>query len=68
MTITELEQCIDLYGKDIFSFCRYATGSVQEGEELYQDTFLTAVEEALAKDFKDRLLEFYVRTLGLERK
>lgn len=44
MTRTELEQCIDLYGKDIFSFCRYATGSVQEGEELYQDTFLTAVE------------------------
>ena len=44
MTMTELEQCIDLYGKDIFSFCRYATGSVQEGEELYQDTFLTAVE------------------------
>lgn len=44
MTRTELEQCIDLYGKDIFSFCRYATGSVQEGEELYQDTFLKAVE------------------------
>lgn len=44
MTMTELEQCIDLYGKDIFSFCRYATGSVQEGEELYQDTFVKAVE------------------------
>lgn len=44
MTITELEQCIDLYGKDIFSFCRHATGSIQEGEELYQDTFLKAVE------------------------
>lgn len=44
MTRTELEQCIDLYGKDIFSFCRYATGSLQEGEELYQDTFLKAVE------------------------
>ncbi len=44
MTMTELEQCIDLYGKDIFSFCRYATGSIQEGEELFQDTFLKAVE------------------------
>lgn len=44
MTITELEQCIDLYGKDIFSFCRHATGNLQDGEELYQDTFLKAVE------------------------
>ena len=44
MTIAELEQCIDTYGKDIYSFCRYATGSRQEGEELYQDTFLKAVE------------------------
>ena len=44
MTIAELEQCINQYGKDIYSFCRYATGSIQEGEELYQDTFLKAVE------------------------
>ena len=44
MTIAELEQCIDQYGKDIYSFCRYATGSIQEGEELYQDTLLKAVE------------------------
>ena len=44
MTIAELEHCIDQYGKDIYSFCRYATGSIQEGEELYQDTFLKAVE------------------------
>ena len=29
---------------------------------------MTAVEEVLAKGFKDRLLEFYVRTLGLQRK
>ena len=44
MTITELEQCIDEYGKDIFSFCRQITGSTQEGEDLYQDTFLKAME------------------------
>lgn len=44
MTITELEQCVDDYGKDIYSFCRQITGSIQEGEELYQDTFLKAVE------------------------
>ena len=44
MTITELEQCIDEYGKDIYSFCRQITGSTQEGEDLYQDTFLKAME------------------------
>lgn len=44
MTITELEQCIDSYGKDIYGFCRQITGSIQEGEDLYQDTFMKAVE------------------------
>lgn len=44
MTLVELEQCIDVYGKDIYSFCLHITGSVQEGEDLYQDTFLKAME------------------------
>lgn len=44
MTKQDLEKCISMYGRDIYSFCRYATGSVQEGEELYQDTWLKAVE------------------------
>lgn len=44
MTKGELEKCIKEYGSEIFSFCRYLTGSVQEGEELYQDCFLRAME------------------------
>lgn len=44
MTKAELEQCISAYGKDIYSFCVYLTGSIQEAEDLYQDTFLKAVE------------------------
>lgn len=44
MTITELEQCVDVYGKDIYSFCRQITGNTWEGEDLYQDTFMKAVE------------------------
>lgn len=44
MTITELEQCIDSYGKDIYGFCRQITGDIREGEDLYQDTFMKAVE------------------------
>lgn len=46
MTIAELEECVDSYGKDIYGFCRQLTGSRQEGEDLYQDTFLKAVELA----------------------
>lgn len=49
MTRTELEQCINEYGKDIYSFCRYLTCDVQEADDLYQDTFLKAVEQ------KDRM-------------
>lgn len=44
MTITELEQCVDSYGREIYSFCRQITGSRQEAEDLYQDTFMKAVE------------------------
>lgn len=46
MTIQELEQCVDEYGREIYSFCRQVTGNVQEGEDLYQDTFMKAVELA----------------------
>lgn len=44
MTIEELAQCVDTYGSDIYSFCRHLTRSVAEGEDLYQETFLKAVE------------------------
>lgn len=44
MNVTELEECIRLYGKDIYSFCRQLTHSKLEADELYQDTFLKTVE------------------------
>ena len=44
MNVTELEECIHLYGKDIYSFCRHLTNSKTEADELYQETFLKAVE------------------------
>ena len=40
----ELEQCIQEYGRDIYSLCKYLTCNVQDADELYQDTFLKAVE------------------------
>lgn len=44
MTKQELEECIDTYGRDIYSFCRHLTGNAQEADELYQDTWLKVVE------------------------
>ncbi len=40
----ELEQCIRKYGRDIYSFCKHLACNVQDADELYQDTFLKAVE------------------------
>lgn len=45
MTIQELEQCISLYGKDIYAFCLHLTCNRQEADDLYQDTFLTVTEQ-----------------------
>ena len=44
MTKQELAECIDTYGRDIYSFCRHITGNMQEADELYQDTWLKVVE------------------------
>lgn len=44
MNIVQLEQCIRDYGRELYSFCLYLTGNVQEAEDLYQDTFLKALE------------------------
>lgn len=40
----QLEQCIKEYGKEIYAFCSQMTCNTQETEDLYQDTFLKAVE------------------------
>ena len=44
MTKTELENCVWEYGKELYSFCRSLTFNVQEADDLYQDTFLKALE------------------------
>ncbi|HBA97026.1 MAG TPA: RNA polymerase subunit sigma-70 [Lachnospiraceae bacterium] len=44
MSITELEKCINMYGNDIYAFCLHLVYNQHEAEELYQDTFLKAME------------------------
>lgn len=50
MTMTELERWILIYGREIYSFCRYLAGSRQEADDLYQDTFVRAVEQCERMD------------------
>lgn len=45
MTHVELEQFIAEYGTDIYSFCCCLTNNRQEADDLYQETFLRAVEK-----------------------
>lgn len=44
MNVTEVNKLIDDNGKDIYNFCRQLTQNKEEADELYQDTFLKAVE------------------------
>lgn len=44
MTVFELEECIAQYGTEVYSFCLHLTGAREWADELYQDTFLTAME------------------------
>lgn len=44
MTSKEFEQLIMLHGKSIYGFCCHLTGNRQMADDLYQDTFLKAVE------------------------
>lgn len=44
MNKEQLSECIALYGKDVFSFCRQIAVNYEEAEDLYQDTFLRAME------------------------
>ena len=53
MTIQELEQCILLYGKDIYSFCMHLTKEKTGADDLYQDTFLEATKKLAAIRYED---------------
>lgn len=50
MTVQELEQCVLLYGRDIYSFCLQLTCDTHLADDLYQDTFLRAMEQLCKLD------------------
>ena len=44
MRAEKIEGYITEYGNELFRFCCYLTGNKGKAEDLYQDTFLTALE------------------------
>ncbi|RJX38061.1 sigma-70 family RNA polymerase sigma factor [Paenibacillus pinisoli] len=44
MTIEELIELVKLHGKSIYGFCFQLTGSKEDTDDLYQETFLKALE------------------------
>lgn len=41
----QLEKVVSLWGRDILRFCRITAGSLEWGDELYQDTMMTLLEK-----------------------
>lgn len=64
MTVAQLTDCVDVYGRDVYAFCRHLTGSVADGEDLYQETFLTAMEK-LEKIEIDQNPRSYLLTIAV---
>ena len=44
MTAKEIERCIDEFGTDIYRFCQKLCVDKSDAEDLYQQTFLKALE------------------------
>ena len=45
MTIQELEQCILLYGKDIYSFCMHLAKEKESADDKVAEKYFTQIEE-----------------------
>lgn len=52
MEAYEIEKCIDLFGTDIYRFCLKLCGNQPDAEDLYQQTFLKALESDFKLDWE----------------
>jgi RNA polymerase sigma-70 factor (ECF subfamily) len=44
LKVSEVNDLVTVHGKNIYNFCRRLTKNKEDGDELYQDTFLKAIE------------------------
>ena len=66
MTREEIETCIDRYGDDIYSFCSYLTGNVNDRDDLFQDTFLLALQKQDKMDPEKNIKSYLLSlTIGI---
>ena len=59
MEAREIERCIDEFGTDIYRFCLKLCMSRQDAEDLYQQTFLKALESSRALDWEENPRAFF---------
>ncbi len=52
MNAGEIEKCIDDFGADIYRFCLKLCGDKADAEDLYQQTFLKALEAEWTLDWE----------------
>lgn len=58
MTVKEIENIIYEYGDDIYRFCYHLTSSRDMADELYQETFLKAVQLSNKLNKSDNIKSF----------
>lgn len=59
MEAREIEQCIDEFGTDIYRFCLKLCINRQDAEDLYQQTFLKALESRRTLEWKENPKAFF---------
>lgn len=68
MTIQELEQTIEIYGKSIYSFCLQLTRNTSAADDLYQETWLVACKKAAKIRKQDNVKSYLISvTIGVWR-
>lgn len=58
MDAREIEKCIDDFGADIYRFCLKLCADRADAEDLYQQTFLKALETEWTLDWESFVLFF----------
>jgi len=61
--MNQIENIISEYGKQIYSFCVYITGDRDAADDLYQQTFLVAIEKGEIET--DRNPKSYLITIAM---
>ena len=55
MDAREIEKCIDMFGTDIYRFCLSLCADKTDADDLYQQTFLKALESSINLDWNSNL-------------